>query len=88
MTNEERAETLIALLQDNYRYATTLDKINLVLAYADEIRRECAGKYESIFKWLLGEDGDFPESVPGHRYNWRGELRIRLAAIMGKEEGK
>jgi len=33
-----------------------------------------------IFAWLLGESGEFPESKPGARYNFRSELRKRLAA--------
>jgi hypothetical protein len=52
----------------------------------DEIRRECDAKYEPIFRWLFGEEGDFPESKPGHRYNWRKQLREKLAAIVGKDE--
>lgn len=38
-------------------------------------------KYQSIFAWLLGEEGDFPESEPGKRYGFRSELRKRLAII-------
>lgn len=34
----------------------------------------------SIFRWLLGEEGEFPESLPGRRYNFRSELHQRLAA--------
>lgn len=42
-------------------------------------------QYDEIFKWLLGESGDFPESLPGTRYNWRPELRKRLAELVGKK---
>lgn len=44
-----------------------------------EMRRQLAA-HEEIFAWLLGERGEFPESVPGKRYGFRSELRKRLAA--------
>jgi len=38
-------------------------------------------KYDSIFKWLLGEEGDFPDlSQPPH-YSFRSELRKRLSIL-------
>ena len=46
------------------------------------IKREEQEKYANVFNWLLGEDGDFPPSEPGRRYNWRGELKTRLATIL------
>lgn len=45
-----------------------------------------AKKHEDIYKWLLGEAGDFPVSEPGKRYGWRIELRQRLAHL--KEKGQ
>jgi hypothetical protein len=50
------------------------------------IRRECEKKYDHIFKWLLGEEGDFPAVKPGRLFGWRGELSERLTAIMGGKE--
>lgn len=37
--------------------------------------------HASIFRWLLGEEGEFPESLPGRRYNFRTELRARLKSL-------
>lgn len=53
-----------------------------------ETRTELANKassdmpecnHEPIFKWLLGEEGHFPEYEHNKRYNWRTELRKRLS---------
>lgn len=42
-------------------------------------------KYREIFKWLLGESGEFPESIPRKRYGFRTELRKRLEALEGSK---
>lgn len=42
---------------------------------------EVMAGHEAIFRWLLGEDGDFPESQPGRRYGFRTELRARLRSV-------
>ena len=42
-------------------------------------------KYQEIFTWLLGENGEFPESEKGKRYNWRPELRNRLKALQNSQ---
>ncbi len=57
-----------------------------LLSLRDEViaLREQVDRQKAVFQWLLGEDGDFPQSEPGHRYNWRIELRKRLAAIEGE----
>lgn len=47
---------------------------------------EC--KHESIFKWLLGEEGNFPLSEPGKRYNFHTELREKLKAISERTSGR
>jgi hypothetical protein len=48
---------------------------------ADEVLKVVKEKYDPIFKWLLGENGDFPESEQGKRYNFRTELRKRLQLL-------
>lgn len=48
---------------------------------------EANAKHDEIYKWLLGESGDFPLSEPGKRYNWRTELRRRLAELNKGKEG-
>lgn len=47
-------------------------------AERDTLRAENE-KHQEIFSWLLGENGEFPESTPGKRYGFRTELRKRLA---------
>jgi len=39
-------------------------------------------KYDDIFKWLLGEKGDFKIYEP--KYSWRTELRQRLHELKKK----
>lgn len=48
--------------------------------------KEIDRQYDDIFKWLLGENGDFLQSEPGKRYNWRSELRKRLQALKQPKE--
>lgn len=48
-------------------------KINKLMISREEV--------EPIFKWLLGESGDFPVSEKGKRYNWRAELRSKLKRL-------
>lgn len=38
-------------------------------------------KYEEIFKWLMGEKGDFPDLSKKPHYSFRKELRKKLSAI-------
>jgi hypothetical protein len=47
-------------------------------AYAAQPRSQSEDAVISIFRWLLGEEGEFPESLPGKRYGFRSELRKRL----------
>lgn len=54
---------------------TTLDACRVTI---DALRAENE-KHQEIFSWLLGENGEFPESTPGKRYGFRTELRKRLA---------
>lgn len=61
--------------------AQSLTRIAKATAEAEE------KKYNEIFSWLLGENGDFPVSVPGNRYNFRTELRQRIADLQKKREG-
>ena len=70
MTNEERAETLISMLQDNYRCSSTIDKINLVSAYADEIRRECDGfRMDELDAVMISVDKWFEQNDPRLKLN-------------------
>lgn len=45
-------------------------------------------KMEAVFRWLLGEEGLFPERLPGDGlYWWRGYLRKRLSALKEPANG-
>lgn len=55
-------------------------------AYVERQNLSERQRYDEIFKWLLGETGEFPHSVKGARYNWRSELRNRLAQLKSKGE--
>ena len=53
-----------------------LEQLTKTLTEIDKQAREEEGKkYSEIFKWLLGESGDFPQSEKGKRYGFRTELR-------------
>jgi hypothetical protein len=71
MTNEERAEVLLL----STRFIRSGPAVDLILAYADEIRRECADRSVAYCKkyegFLDGEDDQYLS-----------------AAIMGKEAGE
>lgn len=66
----------------DYDYATAkqalIDWYNKSLSKRDE-------QYGEIFRWLFGEEGDFPASEVGKRYNWRPVLRQKLASLNQKE---
>ncbi len=73
MTNEERAEKLIDdLFQLHLMGRTKEVAIKAILAYADEIRRECADKADV---WAIKE-----LAIKEQRQRLR-------AAIMGRSEG-
>lgn len=38
-------------------------------------------QYEDIFKWLLGENGEFPNVMDKPHYAFRTELRRRLTSL-------
>lgn len=74
---------------DDYQFGFNdrLAQINTSLI-ADEVRKVVEKTYDPIFKWLLGENGDFPESEPGKRYNFRTELRKRLQLLSNLSPNK
>jgi hypothetical protein len=57
---------------------------NLIAQEINKARSQLEEQYNDIFMWLLGEKGDFPESIPGKRYGFRTELRAKLAALKAK----
>lgn len=62
-------------------WSSTIDAIMLIV---EEVEQQ----YDDIFSWLLGENGDFPISEKGKRYNWRSELRQRLSTLQAPQKGK
>lgn len=66
---QESTTTILRLKQNAKAQLVALIKLQQEALHAE---------YDEIFKWLLGESGDFPQSVKGARYNWRPELRNRL----------
>lgn len=45
-------------------------------------KEEDRKKYDQIFKWLLGKNGDFPDLSQKPHYSFRTELRKRLDAVL------
>ncbi len=57
---------------------------NLDLIISETIQKtleEVKKDYDPIFKWLLGENGDFPDLSEKPHYKFRTELRDRLAHL-------
>lgn len=75
------------LKQIHISYNDAIDDIDTSLI-ADEVLKVVEKTYDHIFKWLLGENGDFPESEPGKRYNFRTELRKRLQLLSNLSTNK
>lgn len=55
-------------------------------AGAEAKAAEVRGEYDEIFKWLLGESGDFPNLSEKSHYSFRTELRERLSALTPVED--
>lgn len=45
-------------------------------------QKEAEEIHDEIYTWLLGLGGDFPQSEPGKRYNWRSQLREKIPKDM------
>ena len=64
-----------------YRSAAVNDIATAITAAVEKERAE----YDAIFRWLFGEEGEFPERQPGQgAYYWRSQLRKRLEAIRAR----
>ena len=76
MTNKERAiKLMLDVVETESDYITPFDDVvNMVLAYADEIRRECADRAAAWAKRYGGDDG------------YEVTIDKLRAAIMGKED--
>lgn len=57
------------------------EAVQILLDWHEKDTNKQIAAYDEIFKWLLGESGDFPRSEPGKRYGFRTELRARLANL-------
>jgi len=85
MTNEERADDLLhhIILSWNNHHHQRDDTVKIILAYADEIRRECA---KEIRAKVDGKNS--PDGQPEFGIYMRGvcdAVEEACAAIMGKE---
>ncbi len=67
----------------------TADRIkSFIRSVLEKSRQEQRNKYDSIFKWLLGENGDFPDLSQKPHYKFRTELREKLASLTPNSETK
>lgn len=59
--------------------------IEILVAFATACVAREREEYDAIFRWLFGEEGEFPERQPGQgAYYWRSQLRKRLEAIRAR----
>lgn len=66
--------------QCEYCYVVRFPAIDALIT----LFREQEAKHQEIYSWLLGENGIFPISEAGRRYNWRDELKKRISELTKK----
>jgi len=87
MTNEERAEELFNNILSFYWHDTPNEEgIKIILAYADEIRRECADNWER--EWWGFPAMSLEKLNERASDEQRDDIRAYRSAIMGKEAGE
>lgn len=56
--------------------------VDTLIQHAVEAAREAEReRHSSIYKWLLGESGEFPNLAEKPHYSFRTELRKRIEAL-------
>lgn len=94
--DDKLRDKLLTVLVAHHRDATIPlnDKhaLDLIMHYVKADRHHhialADAKHNEIYKWLLGEAGDFPGKYIGGKYIWRKELRERIAEIEKSMESK